>query len=48
MPSAPGMNNAKSNSAVGIAGVIIETPCYSSGSQIGLRLSLIVNVLFLP
>ena len=42
------MNNAKSGSAVGIAGVIIEMPCYSSGSPIGLKLSLIVNVLFLP
>ena len=48
LPNGHGMNDAKLSSAVGIAGVISEMPCYSSGSLIGLKLSLVVNVLFLP
>jgi len=34
--------------AVGIAGVINEMPCYNSGSPLGLRPSLVVNVRLLP
>jgi hypothetical protein len=42
------MNAAKPSFAVGIAGVMAETPCYSNGSLIGRKLSLVVNVRFLP
>jgi len=44
LPNGHGMNDANLSSAVGIAGVISETPYYSSGSLIGLRSSLVVNV----
>jgi hypothetical protein len=46
--SALGLNDAKTSSVVGIAGVTIETMCYGSDSLIGLRSYPIVNVLFLP
>ena len=48
LPNGHVMNAVKPSSAVGIAGVISEMPCYSSGLLIGLKLSLVVNVLFLP
>jgi hypothetical protein len=48
LPNGHGMNDAKLNSAVGITGVISETPYYSSGSPIGLRPPLVVNVRLLP
>jgi hypothetical protein len=41
-------NAANLSFAVDIAGVINETPYYSSGSLIGPKPSLIVNVRFLP
>jgi len=48
LPNGHDMNDAKLNSAVGITGVISETLYYSSGSPIGLRSSLVVNVPLLP
>ena len=44
LPNGRAMNTAKLSSAADIAGAINETLCYSNGSPIGLKLSLIVNV----
>jgi len=48
LPNEPAMNDAVISPAVGIAGVINEMPCYNSGSPLGLRPSLVVNVRLLP
>gem|GEM_PF-4798344 len=42
------MTITRINFTGGIAGVIIEMPCFNNESLIGLWLSLIVNVLLLP